>query len=252
MHYSAQAFKQLLWLSARILPLTLAASVPVAIAQLPPASLAQAEPAPPQPSYPTCHPPSQGEYLLLIATKTSEDQDTVRRMLPANISSLACRYLNAVVMRVGGFTAVDAANAWARYVMDSAGLPTFVARPAQTATPTAAAPTPPVTPSPTAKPVLPTAPSQNPVAYTPRPLGKGYAVLVDFFSRPELAAQVQQQLGKEIGLVSYQQRPYLLAVHTADQGTANSILKALTDRGFWTMVVDSRRVTLLRQAVPIN
>jgi hypothetical protein len=73
--------------------------------------------------------------------------------------------------------------------------------------------------------------------------------LVDYFSRPELATQVQQLVGKEIGLAAYRQRPYLLAVHTNDQSLANSTLQALTDRGLWAMVVDSRRVTLLRQAI---
>jgi hypothetical protein len=75
--------------------------------------------------------------------------------------------------------------------------------------------------------------------------------LVDYFSKPELATQVQQLVGKEIGLAAYRQRPYLLAVHTSDQNLANSTLQALTDRGFWAMVVDSRRVTLLRQAVDV-
>ena len=73
--------------------------------------------------------------------------------------------------------------------------------------------------------------------------------MVDYFSKPELATQVRQLVGKDIGLVSYRQRPYLLAVHTTDQRLANSTLQTLTDRGFWAMVVDSRRVTLLRQAI---
>jgi hypothetical protein len=72
---------------------------------------------------------------------------------------------------------------------------------------------------------------------------------VDYFSKPALATQVQQLVGKDIGLASYRQRPYLLAVYTTDQSLANSTLQALTERGFWAMVVDSRRVTLLRQTI---
>jgi hypothetical protein len=83
-------------------------------------------------------------------------------------------------------------------------------------------------------------------------LGAGYAVLVDFFSQPELALQVRQLAGREIGLASYGQRPYLLAVYTADPAIANATLQSLTDRGFWAMVVDSRRVTVLRQTIDIS
>jgi hypothetical protein len=91
--------------------------------------------------------------------------------------------------------------------------------------------------------------SANSPAYNPQPLGDGYAVLVDYFNQPEVAAQVKQLLGSDVGLVSYGQRPYLLAVYTTSQRKADSMLRQLSDRGFWSMVVDSRRVTLLRSVV---
>ncbi|MBD2019050.1 hypothetical protein H6F43_02465, partial [Leptolyngbya sp. FACHB-36] len=159
---------------------------------------------------------------------------------------------------------VDSASAWAKYLTDTAGLSAFVARPSDAPPPISAAPpqmpTTPQAPSqaPSASaPPQPTAAPQQTAArtssrYNPQPLGAGFAVLVDFFSRPELAGQIQQILGKDVGLVSYGQRPYLLAIYTGDQTTANSILQTLTDRGFWTMVVDSRRVTLLRPAVSLT
>jgi hypothetical protein len=50
-------------------------------------------------------------------------------------------------------------------------------------------------------------------------------------------------------LVSYGQRPYLLARYTTSEREANSTLRQLSDRGFWSMVVDSRRVTLLKPVV---
>lgn len=227
----------------------------IGVAQLPPPP-ASLEPAPPQPSYSTCQPPAPGEYLLLVVSKTPESQDRVRRVLPAGVTAIVCTYLNDVVTRVGGFATVDSANAWSRYLTES-GLSAFVARPADGVATQAPQPpnlqpsvpqAPVVPPQPTIAKPAPTSSPQS-LTFNPQLLGTGYAVLVDFFNQPELAAQVQQQLGKEIGLVSYRQRPYLLAVHTSDQTTANSTLQSLTDRGFWAMVVDSRRVTLLRQSV---
>ncbi len=94
-----------------------------------------------------------------------------------------------------------------------------------------------------------TPPTENLPAYNPKPLGTGYAVLIDYFNQPELADRVQQALRKDVGLVSYGQRPYLLALHTSNQKDATDTLKALSDRGFWVMVVDSQKVTLLRSQV---
>jgi hypothetical protein len=95
----------------------------------------------------------------------------------------------------------------------------------------------------------PTPPESNPPGYTPQSLGEGYAVLVDYFNQPDVAALVQQLTGRDVGLVSYRQRPYLLAVYTTNEQAANSILRQLSDRGFWSMVVDSRRVVLLEPIV---
>lgn len=231
---------------------------PTVVAQIPPPDTSVPQMSP----YPTCQPPSPGEYLLLVKSNNAEAQDKVRQTLPSSAKSTVCSYLDDVVTRVSGFTTVDTANSWAKYLNDS-GLSAFVARPSQSsvavppisAQPTAAST--PATTSPTpAKPPTAKSPAQAvatsriPSTYSPKPLGAGYAVLVNYFNRPELAQQIHQLLGKEIGLVSYGQRPYLLAVHTTDQASANVILHKLTDRGFWAMVVDSRRVTLLRQ--PVN
>jgi hypothetical protein len=241
------------------------ASVPFAVrvaAQIPSTPPAANDAPPTQPSYPTCQPPNPGEYLLLVVSKTAEAQDRVKRTLPPSATSTVCNYVDEVVTRVSGFTSVDTANAWARYLSDSIGLSAFVARPAEVnpepaATPPPQATTPPQTPQP-AKPAAQTpkppartatASSRNPLAFNPKPLGTGYAVLVNYFNKPDLATQIQQLLGKDIGLVSYGQRPYLLAIHTDDQTQANATLQKLTDRGFWAVVVDSRQVLLLRQAV---
>jgi len=208
--------------------------------------LIQPEQSPVQTSpYPSCQPPNPGEYLLLVVSKTAESQTLIRRTLPPSAPAILCHYLEDVVTRVGGFTTADTANAWARYLGETAGLTAIVVRSADPAS-VQAAPTQTTAPV-TTQPL--TARSPTLPAFNPQPLGAGYAVLVDFFSRPELAAQVQQLLETEVGLASYGQRPYLLARYTNDPVAANALLQRLSDRGFWAMVVDSRRVTLLRQSI---
>lgn len=172
---------------------------------------------------PDCQPPKIGEYLLLVVSPTPETQDRVRRALLPNTSTTICKYLKDTVTRIGGFTQIEAANTQARYFNDTVGLSAFVAQgQAQTAgTP----------------------------AYNPKLLGAGYAVLVDYFNRPETATQVRQVLGTDVGLVSYGQRPYLLAIYSDDQKKVNSTLQKLSDRGFFAMLVDSRKVILLKAVV---
>lgn len=176
-----------------------------------------------------CRPPQPQEYLLFVLNKAGESQEQMRRALPTNTQLTRCRYFNDTVTRIAGFRRIEDAESWALYVQDIIGLSAFVVRPT------------------TAK-VSPTAPS---LAYNPKPLGEGYAVLVDYFNKPEIAAEVRQIVGNDVGLVSFGQRPYLLAVYTDSQRRANLILKELSDRGFSSLVVDSRRVTLLRQRVGI-
>ncbi len=201
-----------------------------------------------QTSYPQCQPPKSGEYLLLVVSKTSETQAKTRSVLPNNADATVCNYFENVVTRVSGFSSIETANSWAQYLTQTVGLQAFVARPLasdstrSTQPPTASRPS---------EPALLRSKTPDSSTYNPQPLGTGYAVLVSYFDRPELAAQVQQALSKEVGLVSYGQRPYLLAIQTTDQAIANSTLQKLSDRGFWAMVVDSRRVTLLRSAVNV-
>lgn len=215
----------------------------IAVAQIPPAPPVLDTPM--QASYANCQPPSPGEYLLLVVSKTVDSQEQVRRALSPSATVTVCNYLNDVVTRVGGFTTAESANAWAKYMKESIGLSAFVARPSEVAT----QPSPTPTQNPTATNAARSPLPQSLQTYNPQVLGAGYAVLVDYLSRPELATQVRQLVGKDIGLASYRQRPYLLAIHTNDQSVANATLQTLTDRGFWAMVVDSRRVTLLRQAI---
>lgn len=184
-------------------------------------------------SYSDCQPPAKSEYLLLVVSETPESQAQVKQVLPANTRSTVCTYLNQVVTRVSGFTSLDTANSWAQYMNDIVGLRAVVAQPAAGGV--------------AASPPLP--PGRSTAAYDPRPLGTGYAVLVNYFNQPDIALQVQQSLGQPVGLAVYGQRPYLLAVHTSSQEDANSMVQTLKSQGFTTLVVDSRQVVLLRSAV---
>jgi len=228
----------------------LSAGTKVQAQALPPAEVLPLQTA----SYATCQPPAPSEYLLLVVTRTPDSQTQVQQLLPPNTTVGACTYLEDTVTRVGGFRTVERANAWAKYVTETTGLAAFVARPAETpqASPTAGT----STPAAISKPQKPTAsPSTaakpNDSSYSPKPLGLGYAVLVDYQNQPEMAVKVRQILGKDLGLVSYGQRPYLLAVYTADSNAANTALQLLSDRGFWATLVDSRRVILLRRTVSL-
>jgi hypothetical protein len=86
-------------------------------------------------------------------------------------------------------------------------------------------------------------------AFNPRPLGTGYAVLVYYFNRPEVAADVRQLTAQPVGLVSYEQQPFLLAAYTSDAAAATAVLQTLNERGFTAILVDSRRAILLTPAV---
>lgn len=195
-----------------------------------------------QQTTPNCQPPSAGEYVLLVISPTADNRNQLRSALPPEIKTLTCKYLNETVTRIGGFNKIDDANRWARYVNNIVGLSAIVAtRPAvSNVEPTANRPT-----------VTNVQQSQT-VTYKPQALGAGYAVLVDYFNRPELATNVQQVVGGKVGLVSYGQRPYLLAVQTTNQKEAYNTLQKLTERGYFAILVDSSKVVLLRPVVSLK
>lgn len=193
-----------------------------------------------------CEPPQAGEYLLVIVSETSSDQELARRTLPGDIKSQICRYVDGVVTRVGGFEDQLVAEDWANFIKNRSGLQTFVIKPEVTQRPPTSTPVvrrPPVS-QPNARPQQ-TADSR----FDPKPLGSGYAVLVDYLNQPELAAQVKQVTQTDVGLVSYGQRPYLLVQHTGDLEAATSTLQTLSNRGFFSLMVDSRRVTVITRQV---
>jgi hypothetical protein len=185
---------------------------------------------------PLCQPPSTGEYLLLVVSPTTNSQQQLRSALPSDLKTVTCQYLNQIVTRIGGFKKIDDANRWAKYVNNIVGLSGII-----TTRPNA----PTIAPAITSSAVLP----NQILSYNPRVLGDGFAVLVDYFNRPELANSVQRAVGGNVGLVSYGQRSYLLAVYTTNQTEAYNTLQKLNENGYFALLADGRRVILLRSVV---
>lgn len=188
-----------------------------------------------QANLPTCQAPRMGEYLLLVVSPTKDNQTQLKRVLPTKITTNTCKYLDDTVTRIGGFKKIDDANRWARYIKDSAGLSGIITtRPTATPTPSQAG----------------TRGAQaSTVSYKPRRLGSGYAVLVDYYNRPQLASDVGKAVKGDVGFVAYGRRPYLLATYTSDQKEAYQTLEELSKRGFFAIIVDSEKVMLLRSVV---
>jgi hypothetical protein len=232
--------------------------------------------------FPPCAPPAAGEYLLLVQGETVESRDRIQNLLPTTTSVNVCRYLDDVVVRAGGFTSLENANAWAQYLTEVEGNQAFVARPAApgeiaTNTPITAEPVDPAPPptastdpvidtpstatseptSTTSEPTSTPASSATPttedaiVAYTPKLLGEGYAVLVEYSNNPEVAKQLQQTLNQPVGLAVYEQRPFLLVSQSVSPQDVAEILQNLSNNRFGAFIVDSSEVVLLSPAVAI-
>jgi hypothetical protein len=221
------------------------------------AAIAAALPiAPAQAQLANCSPPATGEYLLLVLTPTADVQARVYAVLPVSFKPTTCNYLDATVMRIGDFSSQETADNWATYIAQQATTSAFVARPPAPGQPAVlpplpglSAPTPGSSPLPNITPI--STPSITPTTgYNPQALGTGYAVLVNYYNRPETVSQVRSVVSdRDVGLVSYGQQPYLLAAFTSNQSAANDLLQKLTDKGLWAMTVDGRRVVLLKAPI---
>lgn len=178
-----------------------------------------------QPIVNDCRPPVPGEYLVLISTPTPESQQLAIARLPKDIDIGLCRYVDRIVVRLGQFRDRALADDWRRYVQDNLRLPAYVVDPT----------------------------SSNPQGPgNPGMLGPGYAVLVDYSQRPEIAAELQRLLARDIGLVLYGGKNFLLVTYTPNVTDAAESLKRVSDRGFLTFLVDSSRVTLINPKVPLT
>jgi hypothetical protein len=190
-----------------------------------------------------CREPSPKEYLLLIVLQSAAAETKLREVLPPSVKAPACDYQGSRVARMGGFLKVEDAAAWAQYLKNVAQLPTFIAQPGGTTV--GAVPKPAATqPKPVVQPTAPT-PGPQLVGFNPQLLGAGFAVLVDYGNQPIVATQLRSVLNRPVGLVSYNQRPYLLALFTADSAGAAAALQSLSASNFRSYLVDSRSVYLL-------
>ncbi|HHP7244033.1 MAG TPA: hypothetical protein ACFE0H_05025 [Elainellaceae cyanobacterium] len=180
--------------------------------------------------YPPCQPPAAGEYLLFIRDQPDSDLTQIQQILPRGTITTICDYLETAVLRVSGFTSRDIASSWAQYLAETESLQTFVVQP----------------------PAIAPASDREPApAYAPRPLGVGYAVIVHYFDRPEIAVDVQRLLDAPVGLIVYGEQPYLLAAYTDNPDSAASVLQTLSDRNFTAAIIDSRDAVLLTPEVAI-
>ncbi len=197
---------------------------------------------------PTCQAPIAGEFLVLVNTPTVESQERLRNSVPSEMNRIICKYNGEAVTRLGGLSSIDEADRWGQYVIEIVGLSAVIARPSQSVRTPVVDPPPSNNPPPTTiVPTTNTTPST--IAYNPQSLGQGYAVLVNYFNRPEVAGQLRDFLVKDVGLVAYLSRPYLLALQTNNLTTANQLLSRLSRQGFWAVVVDSQGVMLLSPTV---
>lgn len=200
-----------------------------------------------QSTLPACPPPVTGEYLLLVRGKTESDRAQIAAILPAENPVLVCTYLNESLVRAGGFTSLEAANAWATYMTTEAGFESFVSRPSDTQTAIATAnPTAPATPAATTTAARSSA--SGTINYQPRRLSDGYAVLVDYGDRPDVATAVGRVV-TPVGLAVYQQRAYLLADYTADAAGAATTLQKLSDAQLAPILVDAQQVVRISTEV---
>lgn len=188
-----------------------------------------------QSGFPVCPPPAEREYLLLIRGESEADRAEIASILPADNTVLVCQYLEETLVRAGGFSSLETANAWASYMTTVEGYESFVARPVGTGetltTSTQGVPADAAT-----------------TAYQPRRLGPGYAVLVDYGDRPEIAATVGQVV-RPVGLAAYQKRAYLLADYTSDANSAARTLQRLSDAQLSAILVDAQQVVRLRAEI---
>jgi hypothetical protein len=214
--------------------------------------------------FPPCPPPAANEYLLLVRGESEAQRTRVQDLLPANSTVLVCSYLDDTVVRAGGFSSLENANAWAQYMTEVEGLQAFVARPA---TPTEQAGTPPfpatesgsapaaATPTPangTGGNGSPTTVAAAAGAFNPRALGTGFAVLVDYQNRPETAVEIQRSIGQAVGLAVFRQRPYLLIAHSPNLEGAASTLAVLSSKSIPGFIVDSQGVMMLTNAIALQ
>lgn len=203
-----------------------------------------------------CLPPGANEFLLFATARTLDAQSVLRSKAPTDATTTVCRYQGETVMRVAGFASEPSAAAWGQYLIRTTGIPTTIVRPV----PVAAAITPVTTSVATGvtTDITPKAGSPGngsvgkrfaPGVYKPQALSSGYAVLVNYNNRPDVAVRLSQVLSQDVGVAVYGEQPYLFVMQTGEMTAANAVVKLLNDRGFLALRVEAKSVVVLRPVV---
>jgi hypothetical protein len=202
-----------------------------------------ATPAAAQSRLPACPPPTAQEFLVLVRGETEADRSKIATILPETNTVLVCQYLDETLVRAGGFTSLETANAWASYMTTVEGFESFVSRPNSqvAAQPTGASSSSPSSSSPSAN-------SASSTSYQPSRLAPGYAVLVSYGSQLEIANTVGQ-IVRPVGLAVYRQQAYLLADYSSDEATAMATLQRLSNAQLTAILVDAEQVVRLSAEV---
>lgn len=212
-----------------------------------------------QSQLPACPPPANQEYLLLVRGKTEAERSEIASILPADNPVLVCQYRDETLVRAGGFSSLETANAWATYLTTVEGFESFVSKPSsqEVATQPSGPPDTQASSQTNSQPSNQTASqtsnqtatsSSGAVAYQPSRLASGYAVLVNYGDRPEIAAAVRK-IVRPVGLAVYRQQAYLLADYSNDADSAAATLQRLSDAHLTAVLVDAKEVVRLTAEV---
>lgn len=199
-----------------------------------------------------CLPPSANEFLLFATARTLEAQAVLRSKAPTDATTTVCRYQGEMVMRVAGFASEPSAAAWGQYLIRTTGIPTTIVRPvalAAVVNPMGDALAPKVATGLTGAGNGSIGKRFSPGVYNPQALSSGYAVLVNYNNRPDVAVQLGQVLSQDVGVAVYGERPYVFVMQTSEMSAANAVVKLLNDRGFLALRVEAKSVVVLRPVV---
>ena len=226
----------------------------IAVLSMPQGSFAQS-------TLPACEPPAAAEFLVLVFTDSEAKQNDVRlqvgKSLPKNHDLMVCEYGGNVLSRVGDFDSLTSATKWAEYVGTATSLPLMVITPVGGEMPRTSVINPPTIPASTTTLapdlVVETMPElaamTEPPAFQPKALSGGYGILVDYGANPAIATQLKTVLGKDVGLVVYASRGYLLAEQTPDADRVLALLNLLNQNNLTAIAVPAEQLMLLRATV---
>lgn len=228
----------------------------IALLSLPQGSLAQG-------TLPTCESPAANEFLVLVFTDSETTQNDVRlqvgKSLAKNHDLVVCEYGSNVLSRVGGFESLNSATKWAEYVGTATNLPLMVITPVGGETPRTSVINPPTIPTSVTTPAVDLvveteamsdlAALPEPPAFQPKALSGGYGIIVEYGADPAIATRLKTVLGKNVGLVVYASRGYLLAAQVPDAERVLALLELLNQNNLTAIAVPANQLVLLKEII---